>query len=96
MKKIKNINLLLIFLLLLILLFNCFSKKVIENIENSCPTREEVKKMQKKINEQKDIIQQAKIQKVKNFCDSAEEKFEDLNNKVKSIINSLKKNNSND
>jgi peptidoglycan hydrolase CwlO-like protein len=104
MKKIKNINLLLIVLLLLILIYNCFSKKTIENVENSCPTQKQVKDLQdknddlskkvaahqQKINEQNNTIQQTKT---KNFCDSAKEKFEDLNNQVNSIIKNLKNNN---
>lgn len=104
MKKIKNINMLLIILLLVLLIYNCLSKKIIENVENSCPTQKQVKNLQdknddlskkvdahqQKINEQNNTIQEAKT---KNFCDSAKEKFEDLNNQVNSIIKNLKKNN---
>lgn len=107
MKKIKNINLLLIILLLIILVYNCFSKKTIENIDNSCPTTKQVNKLQEKndalskkvdahqekINEQNNTIQEAKIQKVKDFCDSAKQQFEDLNKKVNSIIDNFQKNN---
>ena len=107
MKKIKNINLLLIILLLILLVYNCFNKKTIENVENSCPTKEQVKTLQEKndalskkldahqekINEQNNTIQEAKMQKVKDFCDSAKQQFEDLNNKVNSIIDNFKKNN---
>ena len=93
MKKFKNINLLLIVVLLLLIIFNCFNNKIIENVENSCPTKEEVKSLQekndvlsKKVNDQDNKIQEAKM---KSFCKVTEEKCEELNKKVKSMIKGL-------
>lgn len=104
MKKFKNINLMLITILLILLVYNCFNRTIIENIENSCPTKEQLEKLEaqnnelskkvstheEKINDQNNAIQDAKMQNVKDFCNSARDKFEELNNKVKSIINSMK------
>lgn len=105
MKKFKNINLILITILSILLIYNCFNKKIIENVENSCPTKEQLEKLEtknkelskqisvheKKINDQNNAIQDTKMQNIKDFCNSAREKFEELNNKVKSMINEMKK-----
>ena len=93
MKKFKNINFLLIVLLLLLIIFNCFNNKIIENVENSCPTKEEVKRLQenndvlsKKVKDQDNTIQEAKM---KNFCKVTQKKCNELNEKVNSMIKKL-------
>ena len=100
MKKIL-INKILIGLLFLLIVYEL--SKTFENMDNDCPTKEEVEELQAKneklsqqlddhqdsIDQKNDTIQEMKTQNIKDFCTTAQEKFEDLNNQVKDALNNI-------